>query len=76
MARARTDTAQLAELITDRIAQFRPVCVPVDHVGWFEIETFVQVALRVFAQTNPSKIRDAMMIEEMKARLDGRGMTG
>lgn len=39
---------------------------------WAQIETFCAIALRVFAKTNPSKLRDAAMIEEIKARLDGR----
>ena len=36
------------------------------------IETFVAIALRVFAQTNPSKLREVMRLEEIKARMDGR----
>lgn len=39
---------------------------------WAQIETFCAIALRVFAKTNPSKLRDAAMIEEIKARMDGR----
>ena len=74
MARARTDISRLAADIAARIEAFRPVCVPVDAQGWAEVETFVAVALRVFAKTNPSKLRDAAMAEEIKARLDGRGV--
>lgn len=39
---------------------------------WAQIETFCSIALRVMAKTNPSKLRDAAMIEEIKARIDGR----
>lgn len=36
------------------------------------IETFCAIALRVLRKTNPSKIRDAAMAEEISARLQGR----
>lgn len=36
------------------------------------IETFVAVALRVMAKVNESKVRDAMQIVEIQARMDGR----
>ena len=39
---------------------------------WAQIETFCAIALRVFAKTNPSKLRDAAMAEEIKARMQGR----
>ena len=74
MARARTDVTQIAADITERVALFRPHCVPFDAQAWAEVETFIAIALRVMAKTNPSKIRDAAMIEEMKARMDGRGV--
>ena len=34
------------------------------------IETFVAIALRVFAKTNPSKLRDVMRTVEIQARMD------
>lgn len=37
-----------------------------------EVETFIAVALRVMRNSNPSKVRDAAMVEEIKARMDGR----
>lgn len=37
-----------------------------------EVETFIAVALRVMKNSNPSKVRDAAMVEEIKARMDGR----
>lgn len=36
------------------------------------IESFVAIALRVFAQTNPSKLREVMRLVEIQARIDGR----
>ena len=36
------------------------------------IETFCAIAVRVFRKTNPSKLRDAAMAEEIKARIEGR----
>jgi hypothetical protein len=36
------------------------------------IETFCAIAIRVLRKTNPSKIRDAAMAEEIAARLHGR----
>lgn len=74
MTRARTDMSQIAADIVARVEAFRPVCVPVDAQAWAEIETFIAVALRVMGKTNPSKIRDAAMAEEIKARMDGRGV--
>lgn len=36
------------------------------------LETFAAISIRVLRTTNPSKIRDAAMTEELKARLQGR----
>lgn len=36
-----------------------------------EMENFADVSLRVMRRTNPSKIRDAAMVFEIKARMDG-----
>ena len=35
------------------------------------VETFCDVALRVMAKTNPSKVRDCARTVEIKARMDG-----
>ncbi len=35
------------------------------------VETFGAVALRVMRHTNPSKVREAAQVIEMKARMDG-----
>lgn len=36
------------------------------------LETFVAIALRVFTKTNASKIKEAMQIVEIQARMDGK----
>lgn len=36
------------------------------------LETFAAISLRVMADTNPSKIREAARLEEIKARMQGR----
>jgi hypothetical protein len=74
MPRARPNLAALTAGITERIEQFRPHGIVIDADAWAEVETFVAIALRVMARTNPSRIRDAAMVEEIKARMDGRGV--
>lgn len=36
------------------------------------LETFAAISIRVLNTTNPSKIRNAAMTEEIKARMQGR----
>lgn len=36
------------------------------------LETFAAIAVRIMRTTNPSKIRDAARLEEIKARIQGR----
>jgi hypothetical protein len=74
MPRARTDMATISRDVVASVELFRPHCVAIDEARWADIETFIAVALRVMARTNPSRIRDAAMVEEIKARLDGRGV--
>lgn len=40
------------------------------------VETFVAIALRLFAVTNPSKLRDIMRTVEIQARMDGKEVIG
>lgn len=40
--------------------------------AWAGIETFIAIGLRVFAQTNPSKLRDVMRTVEIQARMDNK----
>lgn len=42
--------------------------------AFIHLESFAAVAIRVMRQTNPSKIRSCAMIEEIKARIDGRAI--
>jgi hypothetical protein len=73
--RARTITS---EIEADLIANFSIVDAKLDltdpevDAAWAHIQTFAAVALRVLKQTNPSKVRDAALTEEIKARMDGR----
>lgn len=36
------------------------------------LETFAAIAVRVMRDTNPSRLREAARIEEIKARIEGR----
>lgn len=74
MPRARTNIGSIRGDLIASIEWFRPHCVALDESKWADIETFIAVALRVMAKTNPSRIRDAAMLEEIKARMDGRGV--
>ena len=40
------------------------------------LETFSAIALRIMRNTNPSKIKDAAMVEEIRARINGREVFG
>lgn len=74
MPRARTDITQIEAdlaravlLVRERVGSD-----PALEAAWAEVETFCAIALRVMRRTNPSKLRDAAMAEEIKARLSGR----
>ncbi len=70
--RARSDiSAMQADLVT-ALAEVRGLITAEHEVAWAHIETFCAIALRVLRKTNPSKLRDAAMAEEIKARIDGR----
>lgn len=75
MARARPDVGVMAADLANALATVRvliDLTQPENESAWAEIETFCAIALRVFAKTNPSKLRDAAMAEEIKARIQGR----
>lgn len=40
--------------------------------AWAGIETFCAIALRIIAETNPSKVRDKALVVEIAARMAGR----
>ena len=73
--RARSDISSMSKDLTDALYSVRNVIDltdPQNEAAWAQIETFCSIALRVFAKTNPSKLRDAAMAEEIKARIQGR----
>lgn len=73
--RARTITSMINEDLVQALATVRALIDltdPENEAAWAQIETFCSIALRVFAKTNPSKLRDAAMAEEIKARIEGR----
>lgn len=41
-------------------------------LAWAKVETFIAVAMRVFAKTNVSKLRSETVTVELAARLAGR----
>ena len=69
-ARARTDTSEIAADIIAAVNRLRPVALQTDESAWAEVETFIAIALKVFAKTNPSKLRDAARIVEIHARIN------
>lgn len=75
MPRARADVSEMAADLVGALARIRSMLDlsdPQTEAAWAEIETFCAISLRVFAKTNPSKLRDAAMAEEIKARIQGR----
>lgn len=73
--RARSDISSMSRDLTDALVSVRnliDLTEPENEAAWAQIETFCSIALRVFAKTNPSKLRDAAMAEEIKARIEGR----
>ena len=69
-ARARTDTTEIAADITAAVSRLRPIASQADEHAWAEVETFIAIALKVFAKTNPSKLRDAARTVEIHARIN------
>lgn len=73
--RARTNVHEIHEDIVAALDAVRPqlnLADPATEAAWAEIETFVAVAIKVFAKTNPSKIKSEAMTVEIHARMDGR----
>jgi hypothetical protein len=69
-ARARTNTSEIAADIVAAVIRLRPVASQADESAWAEVETFIAIALKVFAKTNPSKLRDAARTVEIHARMN------
>lgn len=77
MARARTNVGEIGERFAESLEVLRrhlDPSIPEVRNALLQVEAFAAVSMRVLAKTNPSKIRDAAMIEEIKARVDGRGV--
>lgn len=73
--RARTNVHEIREDIVAALTIIRlqlDLTDPTTEAAWAEIETFVAVAVAVFARTNPSKIRSEAMSVEIRARMDGK----
>lgn len=75
MTRARTNLDDTEADLDAALQLVRAALAPVDgsreDTALNEVETFCAVAIRVMRKTNPSKVRDAARIVEIKARLDG-----
>lgn len=71
----RTDMDENARELAVHLALLRDVLNPQDgtevDTALCSVETFCDVALRVMAKTNPSKVRDCARTVEIKARMDG-----
>lgn len=74
--RARANMAEVAAQLVQDFRVLRealgPDMSPEVDEALAGIETHCAVSIRVMAKTNPSKIRDAAMAEEIKARIEGR----
>jgi hypothetical protein len=62
--------AEMTQAVMRDMAEVREIVGPTDAMAG--VESFVAIALRVFAQTNPSKLREVMRLVEIQARMDGR----
>ena len=75
MTRARSDVADIDADITEALLVIRNALDPTEGTpesyALYAVETFAVIALRVFAKTNPSKLRSEARTVEIKARLDG-----
>lgn len=71
----RSDVAEIDADITEAITVLREALQPMEgsaeDTALCSVETFIVVALRVFAKTNPSKLRSETRTVEIKARIDG-----
>lgn len=69
--RAKTDTTEMREDLMRDLKTLREHCVTQGNPDLLDtlagVETFCAVALRVFAKTNPSKIRSEAVTTEISA---------
>lgn len=76
MTRARSNVDEIDADLTIALQTIREALGPIEDgsdidTAMCSVETFAAVALRVMRHSNPSKVRDAARIVEIKARLDG-----
>ncbi len=62
--------AEMTQAVMRDMAEVRERVGPTDAMAG--VESFIAIALRVFSQTNPSKLREVMRLVEIQARMDGR----
>ena len=62
--------AAMTETVMQDLAAVRSVVGDTEEMA--SLETFVAIALRLMAETNPSKLREIMRVVEIVARMDGR----
>lgn len=79
MTRAYTDVAEISADLQQDVEALKRVLT----AGWTKpipeaaephlarLETFIAIAVRVMAKTNPSKIRDVARTVEIQARING-----
>lgn len=70
--RAKSDVDLIAADLVQAIQDIRQYIPPEGEDSLAHVETFCAIALRVMRKTNPSKLRDAAMAEEIKARIEKR----
>lgn len=70
--RAKSDVKQITADLVAAIQDIRRHIPIESEESLAHVETFCAIALRVMAKTNPSKLRDAAMTEEILARVQGR----
>ena len=70
MREHRTDIAEIDAEITEAVRVLRDALAPVDgsevDTALCSVETFIVIALRVFAKTNPSKLRSETRTVEIR----------
>jgi hypothetical protein len=66
------DLATLRAFVDAALPHLDPQYAATLDEAMTSVETFAAVALRVFAKANHSKIKDAMMLVEIQARMDGK----
>lgn len=75
MREHRTDIAEIEGEMEAALKIVRDALQPVDgseaDTALCGVETFVAIALQVYAKTNPSKLRSETRTFEIRARLDG-----